>query len=434
MSTPPLPAGYALDATPPLPAGYSLDSSPNDTSSTEGQGFWAHVGKSLRSMVPEDIPSFTDVLKQAGVESLGPGYKALQALHGAATEYAAARERGHGIPYSAAAGASTAVGVSPERMEQAAETGDTAGVLGEAAVPTALAIAPEGARLAGKVGLPSAVRSVVADAKPELAARLNKTHSLTGQAAAYLADKILPDSPEGLAQKQLNADAAAMRQRNLQARVAESKAAEAAGQTVAEYRAAQKAAAKAAAKPEKSAVVTPANPVESEGRPATWTNASISDLSRRGGPLAFDAAKQAQLRQLDVPDVGLVADPRATPGGAAIGSSADRLAYLRELAAPALKGGPADFMQRMTLNTIGDSGARPIVNPADQFEASFGPEHKEVGDLAEWETGNREGVRVGSDLDNAAKSMFGGKSFVELSPEQKAHILRIAQTQVVVGQ
>lgn len=85
-----------------------------------------------------------------------------------------------------------------------------------------------------------------------------------------------------------------------------------------------------------------------------------------------------------------------------------------------------------TLNPVGAGGARPIVSPESQFKSSFGPEHQEVGDLAEWETGNREGVKVGSDLDKAAKSMFGGKSFDSLTQAQKAHILRIAQTQVVV--
>jgi hypothetical protein len=56
---------------------------------------------------------------------------------------------------------------------------------------------------------------------------------------------------------------------------------------------------------------------------------------------------------------------------------------------------PGDFTanRNITLNPVGETGARPIVSPAHQFESSFGPEHQEVGDLAEWETGNREGVR-----------------------------------------
>lgn len=110
------------------------------------------------------------------------------------------------------------------------------------------------------------------------------------------------------------------------------------------YLADQKAAAKAAAAQPASPIVTAQSAdIPSEGRPATWRNLSVSDLASKGGPLTFDAAKQAQLRQLDVPNVGLVADPRATVGGAGLGSSADRLARLREIAAPALRGGPGDF-------------------------------------------------------------------------------------------
>lgn len=76
--------------------------------------------------------------------------------------------------------------------------------------------------------------------------------------------------------------------------------------------------------------------------------------------------------------------PVRTLAGNALGS---------RLEMPALRGGPGDFTNRMTLNPVGSNGARPIVSPSDQFESSFGPEHQEVGDLAEWETGNREGVR-----------------------------------------
>jgi hypothetical protein len=68
-----------------------------------------------------------------------------------------------------------------------------------------------------------------------------------------------------------------------------------------------------AAQPEPSPIVAPgAVEAESEGRPATWQNLRVSSLASKGGPLTFDAAKQAQLRQLEVPNVGMVADPRAT--------------------------------------------------------------------------------------------------------------------------
>jgi hypothetical protein len=75
-------------------------------------------------------------------------------------------------------------------------------------------------------------------------------------------------------------------------------------------KAAQKAAQKAAAQ---SPIVTPTTPVpESEGRPATWKNTSVADLASTGNALTRPAAVQAQLRQLDVPNVGLIADPNAT--------------------------------------------------------------------------------------------------------------------------
>lgn len=109
----------------------------------------------------------------------------------------------------------------------------------------------------------------------------------------------------------------------------------------------QKAAAKVAATQPPSPIVTSQSPeIPSEGRPATWKNLSVSDLASKGGPLTFDAAKQAQLRQLDVPNVGLVADPRATVGGAGLGSSAERLARLRQIAYPDLPGGPGDFASK----------------------------------------------------------------------------------------
>lgn len=195
-------------------------------------------------------------------------------------------------------------------------------------------------------------------------------------------------TPVSAAQKQLATDATAMRTRNLQARIAESKAADAAGQTITEYRANQRAAAKAAAKappePEPSPIVTPQT-APSEGRPATWRDFTgdgkigVADLSRSGGPLSFDAAKQAQLRQLDVPDVGLVANPRATSGGADIGSSSDRLARLRDIAGykPAGVDAMADVLATKRLK----------LGEPTQLGEGFGNDHIIT---------NKDGERVGS--------------------------------------
>jgi hypothetical protein len=182
---------------------------------TSGTGFWSHVGQSLKSMAPKDIPSITDALKQAGIEGLGPGYQAVQALHSAATEYAAARERGHGVPYSAAAGASTAVGVSPERMEDAASKGDTAGVLGEAVVPTAMALAPVAGEAFGKVtpsagSIGTALRTESGALKPGVQVVSKGAGAAAGGAlgggwgalvgehlGTNLADWLIPDRPKG---------------------------------------------------------------------------------------------------------------------------------------------------------------------------------------------------------------------------------------------
>jgi len=104
----------------------------------EGSGFLSHVGQSLRSMIPDPPKTMGEAVKSGLTASTAM----LSPLMNAGREAAAAHERGHGLPYSAAAGASTLVGVSPERMEQAAEKGDTAGIWGEAAVPAMMAVSP----------------------------------------------------------------------------------------------------------------------------------------------------------------------------------------------------------------------------------------------------------------------------------------------------
>lgn len=117
--------------------------------SSSGQGFWSHVEQSISSMIPSPEEALKSAAKTAILGPAAPVISGLQSILGAKEEYSAAKERGHGTPYSAAAGVSTLVGVSPERMEAAAAKGDTAGVLGEAAVPAAMAVAPiAGAKIA----------------------------------------------------------------------------------------------------------------------------------------------------------------------------------------------------------------------------------------------------------------------------------------------
>jgi hypothetical protein len=111
-----------------------------------GQGFISHVRQSIRSMAPADVPSIGDMVKAGAKASLGPLPQMAETGVNAVKEGLAAHGRGHGLPYSTAAGLSSIAGASPERMEAAAARGDTGGVLGEAAVPTAMALAPEATR------------------------------------------------------------------------------------------------------------------------------------------------------------------------------------------------------------------------------------------------------------------------------------------------
>jgi hypothetical protein len=108
------------------------------------EGFLSHAGQYLKSMVPTQAPSLTDAI-------IGPASTVAKQLYGAGKQAVDSYKQGHGLPYSATAGAATAVGVNVPRMEQAAAQGDTGGVLGEAAVPAAMAIAPAAIGAAGKL-------------------------------------------------------------------------------------------------------------------------------------------------------------------------------------------------------------------------------------------------------------------------------------------
>ena len=139
---------------------YNLESQP------EKQGFVSHVRQSLSQMghAITDQPAPPTSVWEAIKQGASGGTGALPALVGAGKEFAGAIGRGHGIPYSAAAGASSLVGVNPQRMEQTAEQGDTAGVLGEAAVPAGTAALGYGASQALKA-LPNAQRAGAAFAE-----------------------------------------------------------------------------------------------------------------------------------------------------------------------------------------------------------------------------------------------------------------------------
>jgi len=134
----------------------------NNSDVEKDAGFWNHVGSYLKAQAGTPPETFKDAVMH-GLKQLDPresvGGQIIKTLTGTIPqEFFGARERGHGIPYSTAAGASSAVGVRPEEMEKAAAKGDTSGVLGEAAVPTIMAAAPlitEGALKGGEAAKPA---------------------------------------------------------------------------------------------------------------------------------------------------------------------------------------------------------------------------------------------------------------------------------------
>jgi hypothetical protein len=356
----------------PLPDLAVVDSQPLPSANT---GFWSHVGQSIRSMAPDEIPSFTDVLKAAGESTMGPAAKALEALHGAATEYAAARQRGHGVPYSAAAGASTAVGVSPERMEQAASQGDTAGVLGEAAVPTAIAVAPFGVEGAGRIAAPvvrpalEATGRALAPAKPQLleaAQAIMHPTEIPGRILKAAVDTI-PDTPEVIAAKQRaieeqqGADTLkAIKMQDIEAR-------RVARQTSQQQRQQQSQSPTSTSTQSPSPIVQSSSPsVASEGRPATWTNESVLARASQGD---MTAIQQARLRSLPLPEnAGLVGNKGATIEPTVGTRKGDIVHFDSEgnpigPTPPKLAGGPADF-KKLTLT-----------NPEDQSDIGMGTDH-----------------------------------------------------------
>lgn len=112
----------------------------------------------------------------------------------------------------------------------------------------------------------------------------------------------------------------------------------------------------------------PREPVagENPGNMGSIPRARLLDLARQGRPGAGEQLRNIGKTPLYLPESGY-APPKSVESLEHVGGS------------------------RVTLNPVGKTGARPLA--ANQFESSFGPEYKEVGDLAEWETGNREGLR-----------------------------------------
>src|SRR6266850_1312378 len=130
-----------------------------------GRGWWEHTKQATLGMLPKPPQTlgeaFTDAAKLTPLAlPFTTAAKGAEAAGGAHEAYTGARERGHDVPYSLAAGVNAPLGVNAERMERAADVGDTGGVLGEATPSAAMAVAPLAGEAAGRLG---------AAAKPRLA-------------------------------------------------------------------------------------------------------------------------------------------------------------------------------------------------------------------------------------------------------------------------
>lgn len=337
MSTPPLPAGYALDATPPLPAGYALDSgAPAEQPSTYSK-LTAGYNQGAEDFAQKH-PIF------------GPMVRFLDAAGGAAMSTPEGIYQALSHPSDTAKGAleslaawkdpavrKAALSVLPEALGQGVGNvagGEAAGAAGGAAASAV----PSAADIGRLLRDPATGKLKTIPREAARVAGVAAGHALYpgegGIVGAFvgpkIADALIPSVEPNVAKAVPLSQSPnyPKLQAARRAAIAEAKASNA-----------------PPVAPEPSPIISPDSSVapESEGRPATWRNLTVSELARQGGPLSFDAAKQAQLRQLGVPDVGLVADPRATFGATSIGSSAERLARLRELAYPQLAGGPGDF-------------------------------------------------------------------------------------------
>lgn len=381
-------------------------------------GFWSQAWDKFKSQIPSN-------LDEAGHALGATNWDPMQTQAGrATTEYLRSRDAGAGIGRSALNAAGTAVGVDPAQEEANARAGNTAGVAADAAVPIAETLLGYGAHLVAPAAADAATNAA-SRAKPSLlnaAEILKEPQKIPGKAVEAVINKI-PDTPEVAAAKARLAQETegeqvvqAMKIQDPVLRreaVAKAKAVAAAAKPAAPFPSAlgpetptpkQVATSQAlSASPEPaSPIVTSQSPeIPSEGRPATWRNLSVSNLASKGGPLAFDAAKQAQLRQLDVPNVGLVADPRATVGGAGLGSSAERLARLREIAGyPTLPGGPGDFTSQAAepkylyrIRPVGEKGVPAgAANSPAQLTTSL--EQAESWSPSKEEEGPHEIIRV----------------------------------------
>lgn len=273
-------------------------------------------------------------------------------------------------------------GLNPHAMERAADRGDAGGVLGEAAIPALAA----GATYGVKAGTPPLRRAV--------ASQLFTPEGTPTHLGAALSDP-LHALPEYGLRKLAGVEAPEVKGPSVPIR-------QSPGFNASEYNAGRKGAISAPSAPEtntegvaapqadvvKVPVPRELGPGERVGYNASTPRKLVLDNALQGRPGAAEMLRNMGKTPLFVSEGGY-APPREK-----ISFGESRISDPGDLAHSSIPfNNPGVSSAHATLNPIGQTGARPIVSPTHQFESSFGPEHQEVGDLAEWETGSREGVR-----------------------------------------
>lgn len=165
-------------------------------------GILSTAGNWIARQIPRTLPDYLKSI--AG--PLVPGLLAANQTMGAIENTAGALQRGHGVPYSVAAGEASGFGVDPERMEKAADVGNARGVIGEGIVPASMAVA--GPLLEKGIGAvaPKASEALKSSAAKNYQDVLNPTRIDTKFQTQKIMPKLLQERPvamtrPGLAEK-----------------------------------------------------------------------------------------------------------------------------------------------------------------------------------------------------------------------------------------
>lgn len=171
---------------------YNLDAS------HQQEGFWKSFGGDLKGLL---TPQGQNPYPGMGVE------QKVEAANSASAADEARKASGHGIPYRVGATVISPI-TNVQGMEQAAEEGDTAGVLGHAAAGTTVAAAPLIGEGVSKVGK-SAIEAIQ-DKMPSTQ-RAGQTFQAVSKAAGDHAVNVTPQLSDALMQYQQLVDSGGSR-------------------------------------------------------------------------------------------------------------------------------------------------------------------------------------------------------------------------------